>query len=427
MISMIKKHSIIMAILLLYLGVNLLFLIIHPGSIFNFPERFGDQISIYGSRDASLYAKMAWQVIHEGIYGYNADYSNAYVTPGQPFYLIGIFKVAEFFHTNHVMLYRLANMVLNLGIVTLTYMISLRLFRNKWVGIIAAILYCTHIAPLHYFRAALTEMPSIFLFLLSIYIFIIALDKKTYRYHILFGLIASILLMFRATPAPMLLFAWLLVLARSGFKEGVKIGLIWCIGPLLIMAPWVARNISLFDQAYLFSSHAGSPLLGGTSPYFLEDQGQLVQEAKSKGMSLEEFGKYRIKEGFKENFPLFFSWFTVGKTMWLFMDQSGNPDGLGPYANSFPTWVKTFFKYQNIFIAFSGLVFAFALRKHKPLIYLSSVILIYIVFSNIFLTIPRYGLLIMPVLAIISSYGLLNLFSWTSLKIQKYRRINETE
>jgi 4-amino-4-deoxy-L-arabinose transferase-like glycosyltransferase len=416
---MIKKHSWFIALLILYLVVNILFLVKHPGSIFNFPQRFGEQISIYGSRDASLYAKMAWQLINDGVYGYNADYSNAYVTPGQPFYLVAIFKLAEILNTNHIVLYRLSNMVLNLSIVTLIYMISLRLFKIKWIGLGAALLYCTHIAPFHYFRAALTEMPSIFFFLLSIYIFLVALERKKYRYHILFGLIASILLMFRATPAPMLLFAWALVLVRSGFKEGVKIGFIWCIGPLLIMVPWVVRNLQLFEHAYLFSSHAGSPLLGGTSPYYMGDQGLLVEEARQKGLSLEEYGKQRIKEGFTEDFPLFFSWFTVGKTLWLFMDQSGNPDGLGPYAQSFPNWIKSFFKYQNIFVSFSGLLFAFALRKHKPLVYLSTIILIYIVFSNIFLTIPRYGLLVMPILAIISSYGVYTCTKWLAMKFQK--------
>ncbi|MBU8881151.1 glycosyltransferase family 39 protein [Bacillus sp. FJAT-29790] len=400
-----KRHVWIIVLLAFYLFVNVWFLVTHPGSIFNQPERFGEAISIYGSRDGSLYAKMAWQLIQKGVYGYNADYPNAYVTPGQPFYLAAIYKAAEILNTNHVMLTRLANMILNLGIVLLIYLISIKLFKNKWVGLVAGLLYCMHIAPLHYFRTALTEIPSIFLFLLSIFVFLMALEKKKYRYHLAFGIVASIMLMFRATPAPILIFAWGIVLYRFGFIEGVKIGFIWTIGPLLIMVPWVIRNMLQFGHLYLFSSHAGGPLLGGANPFYTIDQGQLVAEAVEQGLSAEEYGKKRILEGFRENFPLYFSWFTVGKTIWLFMDQHGNPDGLGPYTKDFSAGLKGFFKWQNPLVILFSFIAIVLFRKHRPFMLMSVVVIIYIFFSNIFLTLPRYGLLIYPVLCILASYG----------------------
>jgi 4-amino-4-deoxy-L-arabinose transferase-like glycosyltransferase len=402
----IKRHVWIIVLAAVFLLVNIWFLVNHPGSIFNEPERFGQAISTYGSRDASLYSKMAWQLINQGIYGYNADYSNAYVTPGQPFYLVAIYKAAELFNTNHIMLTRVANMLLNIGIVFLLYLISIQLFRSKWIGLLSAFLYSLHIAPYHYFRTALTEIPSLFLMLACVSLFLAAINKNQYRYHIIFGIAASIMLMFRPTPAPILLLAWGIVLYRSGFKEGVKIGFIWTIGPVLIMVPWVIRNLALFGHAYLFSSHAGSPLLGGTSPFYLDDQAALVQEAKQQGISLEEYGKQRIAEGFKNDFPLFFSWFTVGKTLWLFMDQQGNPDGLGPYAQFFSGPLKGFFKLQNMLVVLVAFAAMVIFRKHKEFMLLSTSVIIYIVFSNIFLTIPRYGLLIYPILCLIASYGI---------------------
>lgn len=405
-----KKHLVIAVFLVIYAVVNLSFLYEHPGSIFNEPERFGEEISTYGSRDAALYAKMAWQLIHEGVYGYehgpNADGSNAYVTYGHPLYLTAIFKTAEVLHTNHLMLYRLANLVLNLAIVILVYSIAQRLFRNRWISNIAALLYMTHIAPLHYFRAALTEIPSIFLLLSSILIFIIAVEKKDVKWHIAFGIIASLMLMFRATPAPMLLFGWLLVVGRYGWKDGIKTGFIWCVGPLLVMGPWVARNLIQFGEAYLFSSHAGGPLLAGANPFYFTPHEDLIAEANALNMSQEEYAQKIIGEGFKEDFPLWFSWFTVGKTFWLFFDQSMNPDGLGPYGKVFSAFWLWFFKVQNMILVFTGLLSALLCRRHRPVVYLSVLVLIYIVSSNIFLTIPRYGLLVMPILAIIAAYGI---------------------
>lgn len=409
MIRLAKHHSGILFLLAIYLLVNLWFFVNHPGSIFNEPERFGEAISTYGSRDASLYAKMAWQIIHEGIYGYNANHSNAYVTPGQPFYLVAIFKLAEIFNTNHVMLTRLFNMLLNLGIVALIYVISFRLFKGKGLGLIASLLYCLHIAPLHYFRTTLTEIPAIFLFLLSFYIFLLALENDKYRYHVFFGIIASITLMFRATPAPLLLLGWGIVLKKAGFYKGVKIGLIWCIGPLVVMAPWVIRNSLLFGQMYLFSSHAGDPLLAGTNTFYLEEHGVLLSEAEKRGLSSEEYGKLRMAEGFEEDFPLYFSWYTVGKIIWLFMDSSGNPEGLGPYGKEFSGIIKAFYKWQNILTVGIAFLSMFAFRKDKIFVLLTLAVFIYIGFSNVFLTIPRYGFFIYPIICLIAGYGLMQI------------------
>ncbi|SEJ62927.1 Dolichyl-phosphate-mannose-protein mannosyltransferase [Bhargavaea ginsengi] len=428
-VTMLKKHLIFIVFLSVYAIVNLFFLNIHPGSIYNEPERFGEGISTYGSRDAALYSKMAWQLINEGVYGYehgpDAQGSNAYVTYGQPFYLTAIFKTAELFNTNHLMLYRLANMFLSLGIAILIYTISYKLFSNRWISNIAAILYMSHIAPLHYFRAALTEIPSMFLLLLSILFFIVALRRKDWKWHVAFGIIASLMLMFRATPAPMLLFGWFIVVARYGWKDGIKTGFIWCIGPLLVMAPWVARNLIQFGEAYLFSSHAGGPLLAGANPFNFQPHSELMAGASEAGMTQEEYAQHLIAEGFSTNFPLWFSWFTVGKTFWLFFDQNMNPDGLGPYAQTFTDFWKGFFKWQNILLVFTGLISAFLCRKHKPVLFLSVLILIYIVSSNIFLAIPRYGLLVMPILTIIAAYGLVTFVGFLTGK-WRTRKMNET-
>jgi 4-amino-4-deoxy-L-arabinose transferase-like glycosyltransferase len=373
--------------------------------IFNEPERFGEGIATYGSRDASLYAKMAWQLINEGFYGYNADVPNAYVTPGQPFYLVAIFKAAQIFHTNHIMLYRVANMILNLSILVLIYAISLKLFKRIAIGAIAALIYASHFAPLHLFRTALTEIPTIFLMLCCMYLFLLSLEKDKFGYYTLFGIVAAITLMFRATPAPLLLLGWAIVIYKFGFKKAVGIGFIWCIGPVLIFTPWVVRNYLLFKETYLFSSHAGGPMLAGTNAFHLLEHSQLMKEAASLGLSEEEYAKVRMKEEFFRDIPLFVSWMTVGKTIWLFIEPQGKPEGLGPYIHYLPDFIKNFYIAQNAITSFGGLLLAFLLRKRARVNMLALMVLIYIVFSNMFLTLPRYGFLIYPILAMIFAYG----------------------
>ncbi|MCM3540269.1 ArnT family glycosyltransferase [Priestia endophytica] len=409
MMKLIKFHTAFLLLLLLYLVFNLFLLFTHPGLVFNRPDIFGEPISTYGSRDASLYAKMAWQLIHEGIYGYNATVPNAYVTYGQPFYLVAVFKVAELFNTNHIMLYRLSNMILNIGAFILIYVIAQKLFHRRVISLIGAFLFAVHPAPTHYFQTALTETPTIFLFLLTTFIFIVALQKGEYRYHILFGIVASILLMFRASPALLLWLAWGIVVYRNGFKKGVKTGLIWCIGPILVMAPWAIRNYLMFGHMYLFSSHGSNPLIAGTNPFYLDDLSLYEQQAKELGMSIEEFSLHKILTGLRENFPLYFSWLTIGKTTWLFVDQAGNPDGLGAYAHLLPNWMEKISKYQNLLTVAVGFLFALIYCKRKPVLCLVLSIIIYICFSNVFLTLPRYGLLIYPFLCMLTGYGLVDI------------------
>lgn len=387
-----------------YFILNLFFLIKNPGNIFNQPERFGEGISTYGSRDAHLYVKMAWQIINEGVYGYNNENSNAYVTPGQPFYIVFLIKLSILFKTNHVMVIKLSNMFLNIGILTLIYLISIKLFNKKNIGIVAILLYATHITPLHMFRTSLTEIPTIFLLMLNIYIFLHAIEKKSWKLHILFGLMSSVMLMFRATPAPLLLLAWGIVVYKEGIKEATKIGFIWCIGPIIVFTPWVIRNLQLFGEMYLFSSHAGGPLLAGTNAFQREDFGLIYKQAIESGLSEKEFALKRLKEEFLKDIPYYFSWFTMGKTMWLFIGPGGAPDGLGPLNHYISNSMLLFFKLQNIFVSFSALVFAYILRKQKTVKVLSYFVFIYILFSNFFLTLPRYGFIIYPILTIIVGY-----------------------
>ncbi|MGE8080457.1 ArnT family glycosyltransferase [Peribacillus loiseleuriae] len=419
LIGCLKSHKWFVIILIAYLLVNILFFIKHPGSIFNEPERFGEGISTYGSRDAYLYTKMAWQIINEGIYGYNTTESNAYVTPGQPFYLVAIIKIAQLFDTNHVMLYRLSNMMLNIGVLSLIYLISWSLFKKRSISIIASLIYATHISPLHMFRAALTEIPTLFLFMLTIYLFIIALKKDKVYLYALFGIIACCTLMFRATPAPLLLLAWGIVIYTFGFKKAVKIGFIWCIGPLVIIAPWVIRNLIVLHEFILFSSHAGGPLLAGMNAFQLQDFSILLNKTKELGITQEEYAKLLFKEGFSKDIPLYFSWFTVGKTLWLFMSPDGNPDGLGPLHGYLPEYLLSIYKWQNIVTAFGALLFAFLLRKQRIINMLCLAVLIYIVFSNMFLTLPRYGFIIYPILAIIFGYGIVHFSARLKMKLNK--------
>ncbi|WP_051317078.1 glycosyltransferase family 39 protein [Ectobacillus panaciterrae] len=397
-------------ILIFALFINMYFLIKNPGDVFHNPKVYGEGVSAYGSVDAYKYASMAWQLLHDGIYGYAETKSNAYVTPGHPLYLAAIFKVSEWVHMDHILLTRIINMLLNIGIVFIIYNISQLLFRNIFVSSLASLMYTTYFSGYHFFRTLLTEIPSMFLFMLTILIFILALRKETLMWHIIFGIVASITLMFRPAPAPLLLIGWGIIVYKSGWKEAIKIGFIWCIGPVLIMGPWVLRNLLVLGHAYIFSSHSGDPLLAGTDPFYLRGYDSITQDMVNAGYTVTEenkgtYAKILIKNGFKNDFALWFSWFTLGKTIHLF----NAADALRPlYDSYFASWVISAFKLQHFAVVLTGLASMITFRKNPKIFLLSTIVIGYVALSNIFLAITRYGFFIIPCLCILGAFFIVN-------------------
>jgi hypothetical protein len=360
----------------------------------------------FGSRDAKKYHEMAWRFINEGIYGYNSEKSNAYVTPGQPFYLIITFKVAQWLGLWYVTLFKFVNMLLSVSTVALVFGIAYKLWKRIWLANFAAILYATYFTAVHFYRTYLTETPSIFFFMLSLFVLIIAFERANWKWHIAFGISASITLMFRPTPAPLLLLALGILIHKVGIKRAFNHALCWVVGPMLVIMPWIVRNEVQFHHAYVFSSHSGNPFLGGTNPYMLEDTQQIIKDAAASGIEDKEYGKMRIKEGLDTNFSLWASWYTVGKTIDLFV----KPDQWYNYKSSFSKMKMEFMYNQHYFIVFSALLTMLFLRKSKEIKALIAVALIYVALSNMFIVELRYGFFLIPLLCVICAYGWFELF-----------------
>lgn len=105
-----NKVLIAMAVIVFFL-----FLLIFSSS---FSSNF-KTVTEYGSRDANLYVKMAYQLIEDGTYGYNSTESNAYVTPSQPFYIASILLVNKILNFNDLSLITFFNILLTVGSIIL--------------------------------------------------------------------------------------------------------------------------------------------------------------------------------------------------------------------------------------------------------------------------------------------------------------------
>ncbi|PPA70270.1 glycosyltransferase family 39 protein [Jeotgalibacillus proteolyticus] len=414
--------SYLMIGILLFSGFSQLYLLVkHPGTNFiqTPPEEIQRMLSEaeisesqarlmehtweFGSRDAYLYAKMTNQWIEHGVYGFDSlntgeIESNAFVTPGFPILLAGIFSAANLFNADQMLFVKLFNMLLNLGTIFLLYLLSARLFKNKWMGITASLLYASYFSPLHFFRTALTEVPGIFTYLLAFYLFLLAYETNKKKFHFLFAAVFCFGLLIRPILAPVVLLLYLAVIIkhRKFYKEWVTIGLIWALGSILVIGPWVVRNYLLYREFVLFSTHSANSWYAGSNPYNLFDFSDYWRERESLGMETKDFAFMKIREGFQNEFNLWFSWFTVGKTYELFKI----PDAIYFYRH----WTLPYFKLQHEILVIIGFLTAFLVRK-KEVLAVALILLTYLIFSNLFLTIPRYGYYIIPLFCILNGYA----------------------
>ncbi|CAI8712912.1 4-amino-4-deoxy-L-arabinose transferase [Bacillus pseudomycoides] len=374
----------------------------------------------YGANDAYNYTLSAQQLLEHGVFGYvymepsDPPQKNAYVTPGQPLLLTGALIISKITSIPYYYVGTGFNTIFDLLTILLLYLIGKELFERKSYGLIASGLYASYFSMYHYFRTLLTEPPSMFLLCFSVYLFVLAWKYNKVKFHVWFGIVVSILLMFRPNPAPMLLIPMIVVIYSYGIKESIKIGLLWCIGPIFIIGAWVFRNFLALNQFVLFSTQGGDPLIAGADPFNKTGYINIVNDMNAAGYTdKSEYAKHLIKQGFSTDFTYWFSWFTVGKTIELFI----RPSWVGNY--SFSLFVK---KYHQLLMAFTALSsFCFMLNsfKHKRFMMLVSSVIVYVASTNIFLAIDRYGYFIIPLICLIASYGIVRIIQ--ALSNLKYR------
>ncbi len=375
--------------------IHILFLLLFVKS---FSPQYKYIDDYYGSPDADRYVKMSYQLINKGIYGYDSIKSNAYVTPSQPIYVSFILLLNKGLKVNDLKLIQFFNLTLNIGSIVLIYFICHKLFKRKLISFISSLLFATYVPNVYYIRAVLTEIPTVFFILLSIWILIRALEKEKPKDYMLFSICYAITIMFRPALAPLLLIVFLIVWKKHGLKLGTLKLMYFAVGFFLIVFPWILRNYIMFNKLYVFSSHGGNPFLAGTYPFYLENFDLKVM--KDLGMNYNEYAKYRIIQGFKTDPKLYLSWFTLGKFLWLF----GGPSKWLYYSKHYSNYSLIVYLH-HFFILFTALFAILKLKKeNKSIKYFSLFSIVYIIIHLGFIAIDRFGYLLFPILSMLSGY-----------------------
>lgn len=376
----------LLLVILLYLFMSINFVLGYSNTVFK--ELQGD---------AKYYEITVKQLLQKGIYGYKSEVPNAYMTPGYPLFLAlnyWIFGYADEPGGPHVEI-RIIQAII--GALTLYYifLIGSRISGNN-TGILAAFLlaiYPTFVkAPMY----LLTEVLATFFLVVFIYYQITALEGKSPIHSLVSGALIGLSVLTRPTGFVLLFVPFIYSYIIGNRDRLLRLFSFTLIGFILIMTPWVARNVVAIGSPVPFSTHSGDPLLAGVDPYYYK----LGPEYRYHGPTYEKvvteklgdklsYGLYAIKEGFREKPLLYLKWFTIGK----FTRSFGIPwvSSEGYLAALYPI------HYIVVVLGWMGAIISIRARSIQMT---SSIVVVATALLLVFVPEPRYAFPILPLLSI---------------------------
>lgn len=291
------------------------------------------------------YNAMAQNIVHHGYLGAGGGPS-AFITPGYPLFLAFLYRFVGLFHGRALSLQETVHEVyffqqlLSLVSLWLVYRIGCQL-RGKVAGLIAAVLTVFYIQIAFVGLMLLTEALFMPLFLGTISMGLLALERQKRWQYFLAGLLLGLTTLVRPTVLPFwlafIVFDWWqryqrrAVTAQAEAKPEVHAGhaaAVWkggfwqaalwlTVGVVLPLIPWWIRNVIDFHHFILLDNDSGNPLLAGAIPYFRVNVNTLIQASRALHETQDTYAIHYAVAGFKTHFWLYAGWYLFGKLQYL--------------------------------------------------------------------------------------------------------------
>lgn len=311
---------------------------------------FKTQIRVMNlSYDPKNYWIMSHQLVDEGIYGYAYDEPsgtpNARVMPGYPLFLAAVYKILGDKYLQ-ITVVRLLQVIVSTLSVLLGFMFVRKAFKNDSTALLTAFfiaIYPTYVlSPV----MLLTETLALFTMLLYFWLSLYAFETHNKAINLVTGIAFGIHIMIRPTLLPLFVFPFVFFLISGRGKKGSLPGchpgrseesamqkrqpyrsrghsamimfVFQLAGLVIVLAPWWIRNVITLGRFILTADGSGNPFLAGTYPYFQNYFEDVTEEIRSSNASQMAYGVERLLNGLKNDFWLYFKWFTVGKTAYIF-------------------------------------------------------------------------------------------------------------
>lgn len=340
--------------------------------------------------DSLNYHNMAKQFLEKGYLGYGigtiAKGPNAYITPGYPIFIAGVYYLAGDTGEIGILSVKVVQAVLSAITVLLVYLIGKRI-ANPVVGILAALFMMVYPSFLIVSAFHLTETLYTFLFILYLYLQIISFTKEKNIWHLVAGFVFALAVMVRPTIFPFFIIVYLYKYIIEKNKSSF-IKMIYFIGGLfIVMVPWWIRNYLVLHELILLCTQAGNPLLGGAYPPQFRPSSYIQDNQFAEGMKV-------IINGFINHPKEYLYWFTAGKLKVIFEQV---------YLLTFLPQLKVFLSTHFFALGLGSIgVIASLFKSNLRIVSLYLVMLTAI--QLMFIPESRYAFSIMPLFMILSGY-----------------------
>lgn len=350
------------------------------------PIRHIHHVYLYG--DMVHYDHLAVTIMLHHVYSYWGFQSDGFVTPGYPLFLVACYSIANLFTGNHnlqiLVVFYVQGLLSTLS-VGLLYLIAKRSL-PKWISFCVALLFAVYSPSISASQLLLTETLYVFLLLAFVYSFQIAMEKQTWLYWLISGLILGFVSVVRPTTFPLAIAALVFVLfAKKKLWQAIWAEVIYGVGFVVVLLPWWIRNIVVLKRVLLTDDDSGNPLLYGTDPNFQTDNlAAGVTNQKAKAIAL-------IKDHFMHQPGPTIKWYTIGKLNDLFDEQ---------WYKIQPNWLSHIWNHLHlpmILIGAAGVLVALFMRKMR---FVGILAIFLVVVQLPFIPVNRYAYPVIPFLFI---------------------------
>lgn len=364
--------------------------------------------NIKPSVDAKAYDSIAMNLVSGNGYVENAaipavsDSAIGRVGPGYQFFLFIIYWL--FGHS--IQLVWILQAMLHIGSAILIFFIAKKLFgeQGEIIGCIASTLFVLFIDLIEMTAMIMTETLTVFLIILSMYLFIRYFDQPTNKNVLFLGITIALSILTRPTA----LFFFLVVLIFALLKKYYVQALIITACAFFIVGPWTARNYITYGRFIPTTAAGGYDLWVGNNPAAngeLNATPEITNYLADNGIvKTDEKGIKEVKYFIFHN-PIQFVKLLLVKTSIYF--SFGRPLAFWFYLSGLPKILTIIFSSLFAFIFFSfGLSGAWMLfKERKPLIRWLLLLMLAAPLSVVPIIVEtRYRFPVYPFLALFAGY-----------------------
>lgn len=353
-------------------------------------------------------------------------------TPGYPLILIPILFLSNQLGINELPLIVVFNTLIAALTAFFLFIVGKSIFNTK-IAFIASLLWSTYPLNLWFIKNPNTEVPFILLLYVSIWIYLLGIQRKKSPYFFTTGIMLGLLMLIRPVALFLpLLFIILLFVLRLQYKEEgrsfflnvlnfqpLRQGGALLLGTLLIILPWIGYVFKGSGHFILVSSIGTPTAVSGLSYAFVGDGRHKETVSKDIKMLMEnvrdahlttgmDIVRFTIEELFTQPLTLFKLFFLKFIRSW--------------YATYGMWWEREILLMQIPYLASGIIGIIFVLRKYRKQLFGSALFLLLILYFWIMtflgLSIVRYMVPVMGFLMIFSSItiniALSKLSSWNT-------------